>query len=81
MVKDTGLSIQRRQFKSGRGYMRNTSTEEGKKIWDTVDRAAESAPEWFLRHLNNRVQPIPKFEGPGGFDIIRVKDNDKKAKI
>lgn len=36
--------------------LRNDSTEGGKKIWEAVERAAEKAPDWVKRHLDNAGQ-------------------------
>jgi hypothetical protein len=35
------------------GILRNDSTEEGRAIWQAVDKAASKAPEWARRKIEN----------------------------
>jgi hypothetical protein len=56
-----------------RGVKRNLDTEENRKMWDNVDKAAESAPQW----IKDRISKVLKEK----YGAIESSQNTKNISI
>lgn len=53
---------------SGARRLRDESTEEGRKIWQAIDRAADRAPDWAKERVRESFARKTKSAGEQGPD-------------